>query len=170
MPRSNLLTIAEMIRIVFFLVTRLSVYRIFGRRCSMLPVSLNTIMIEEWVSLHRALSLVSFSLSVPVAFPIPVVTVDFHTQDLLSCKSPKGLRVIPSFGGVRECVVGNLIIVGVEGVRSFPRVACPGTHSRVRHKCAVKCGTANLPPIVPEVAVHEKIGTSKRAVLEISRL
>jgi hypothetical protein len=114
------------------------------------------------------LGLVSFSLSLSVALAVPVVAVDLDTQNLLSGISPKGLGVVPRISGVGERVVGDVIVVRVEGVGSSPRVACPTLESRQQEHTA-ECND-DSPPVVSEVCIDNQVGTSKRAVFEVGGL
>jgi hypothetical protein len=89
-------------------------------------------------SLSRTFSLVcTFSLAVAATVAVSVVALDLDAEHFLCRKCPKCLGAVPSLRSVRERIVGNIVVVRVEGVRPSPRVACTAV------RCEVQRGGSN---------------------------
>lgn len=76
-------------------------------------------LIRNYHSSLRTFSL-SFAFAIPVtiAVAVAIVALNLDTKYLLCGELPKRLRAVPSFGSVREGVIGNVVVIRVEGIGS----------------------------------------------------
>lgn len=146
-------------------------FTLLGPRLESAAVNLNadfTLSLVHHFSQATGVSCLLFLTgSLVLSFAFAIVALDLDTEHFFGSKLPKGLRAVPSLGSVRKRVVGNIVIVRVEGIRSTVRIAGSASPSISSVSDQLHLIT-NLPPVVSEIPVNDEVRPAK--FLEISSL